>query len=182
MASRCHCCSAIETRAGRGLGRVGFEPNPNPTQNNRFDKSSTQPNPPTGQNPTQTDPWMFRSGSRTPPVGSYKINTDGCVKDGFASGGGIIRDSSDRCIHAFFSSYGECSIMEVELGAILDGVIIVHRIVLSDDGLSPTLLWPFTASLKMEDLGLFRLLFTTSDISLLSTVILFLIFIARTTM
>ncbi|KAL2459896.1 Ribonuclease H protein [Abeliophyllum distichum] len=29
----------------------------------------------------------------TPPVGSYKINTDGCVKDGFASGGGIIRDS-----------------------------------------------------------------------------------------
>ncbi|KAL2540715.1 Uncharacterized protein Adt_01693 [Abeliophyllum distichum] len=31
---------------------------------------------------------------RTPPVGSYKINTDGCVKDGVASGGGIIRDSS----------------------------------------------------------------------------------------
>ncbi|KAL2491599.1 Reverse transcriptase domain-containing protein [Abeliophyllum distichum] len=28
---------------------------------------------------------------RTPPVGSYKINTDGCVKDGVASGGGIIR-------------------------------------------------------------------------------------------
>ncbi|KAL2516621.1 Uncharacterized protein Adt_12868 [Abeliophyllum distichum] len=26
---------------------------------------------------------------RTPPVGSYKINTDGCVKDGFASAFGL---------------------------------------------------------------------------------------------
>ncbi|KAL2513416.1 Uncharacterized protein Adt_19016 [Abeliophyllum distichum] len=48
---------------------------------------------------------------RTPPVGSYKINTDGCVKDGFASGGGIIRDSSGQCIRAFFSFYGDCTIL-----------------------------------------------------------------------
>ncbi|KAL2475249.1 Uncharacterized protein Adt_35985 [Abeliophyllum distichum] len=58
---------------------------------------------------------------RTPPVGSYKINTDGCVKDGFASGGGIIRDSSGQCIRAFFSFYGDCTILEAELRAILDG-------------------------------------------------------------
>ncbi|KAL2526397.1 Uncharacterized protein Adt_11451 [Abeliophyllum distichum] len=68
---------------------------------------------------------------RTPPVGSYKVNTDGCVKDGFASGGEIIRDSSGQCVRAFFSSYGECPILEAELRAILDGIILARRIVLS---------------------------------------------------
>ncbi|KAL2500197.1 Uncharacterized protein Adt_25747 [Abeliophyllum distichum] len=56
----------------------------------------------------------------TPPVGSYKINTDGCVKDGFASGRVIIRDSSGQCIRAFFSFYGDCIILEAELRAILN--------------------------------------------------------------
>ncbi|KAL2526229.1 Uncharacterized protein Adt_11283 [Abeliophyllum distichum] len=41
-------------------------------------------------------------------MGSYKVNTDGCVKDRYASGGGLSR---------------------------------IHKIY----GLSPTLLWPFTA-------------------------------------
>ncbi|KAL2492118.1 Uncharacterized protein Adt_27746 [Abeliophyllum distichum] len=68
---------------------------------------------------------------RTPPVGSYKINTDGCVKDGVASGGGIIRDSSGQCIRAFFSFYGECTILEAELRAILDGIILAQRLGLS---------------------------------------------------
>ncbi|KAL2504504.1 Uncharacterized protein Adt_20125 [Abeliophyllum distichum] len=40
-------------RAGHGLGRVGFVPNPNPTQENRFGKKPTQPKPPTGFNPTR---------------------------------------------------------------------------------------------------------------------------------
>ncbi|KAL2453113.1 Uncharacterized protein Adt_49387 [Abeliophyllum distichum] len=61
---------------------------------------------------------------RTPLVGSYKINTDGCVKDRFASGGGVIRDSSGQCIRAFFSFYGDCTILEAELRAILDGIIL----------------------------------------------------------
>ncbi|KAL2518280.1 Ribonuclease H domain [Abeliophyllum distichum] len=68
---------------------------------------------------------------RTPPVGSYKINTDGCVKDGFASGGGIIRDSSGQCIRAFFSFYGDCTILEAELRALLDGIILAQRLGLS---------------------------------------------------
>ncbi|KAL2497433.1 Uncharacterized protein Adt_22983 [Abeliophyllum distichum] len=68
---------------------------------------------------------------RTPPVGSYKINTDGCVKDGVASGGGIIRDSSGQCIRVFFSFYGECTILEAELRAILDGIILAQRLGLS---------------------------------------------------
>ncbi|KAL2498960.1 hypothetical protein Adt_24524 [Abeliophyllum distichum] len=85
-------------------------------------------------------------------LGSYKINNDGYAKDGFASGWRIIRDSSGQCIRAFFSSYDECSILEAELRAILD---------------------------EVGDLGLFRPLFATSDISLPSTVILFLIFITK---
>ncbi|KAL2465905.1 Uncharacterized protein Adt_41756 [Abeliophyllum distichum] len=68
---------------------------------------------------------------RTPPVGSYKINTDGCLKDGVASGGGIIRDSSGQCIRAFFSFYGDCTILEAELRAILDGIIMAQRLGLS---------------------------------------------------
>ncbi|KAL2517021.1 zf-RVT domain-containing protein [Abeliophyllum distichum] len=67
-----------------------------------FDVIITTPSPP----PPTLVFW------RTPPVGSYKINTDGCVKDGVASGGGIIRDSSGQCIRAFFSFYGDCTILE----------------------------------------------------------------------
>ncbi|KAL2481154.1 Uncharacterized protein Adt_34120 [Abeliophyllum distichum] len=69
---------------------------------------------------------------RTPPEGFYKVNIDGCVKDGFASRRGIIRDSSGQCVRAFFSSYGECPILEAELRAIFDGIIIAQRLVLSD--------------------------------------------------
>ncbi|KAL2497407.1 RNase H domain-containing protein [Abeliophyllum distichum] len=68
----------------------------------------------------------------TPPVGSYKINTDRCVKDGFASRVEIIRDSSGQCVHIFFSSYGECPILQAELWAILDDIIIAQRIILSN--------------------------------------------------
>ncbi|KAL2491626.1 hypothetical protein Adt_27254 [Abeliophyllum distichum] len=78
---------------------------------------------------------------RTPPVESYMVNTDGCVKDGFESGGGLLG---------------------------------IHQIETDS-------LWSFTTSLEVEDLGLLRPLFATSDISLPSTVILFLIFIVRAT-
>ncbi|KAL2497674.1 RNase H family protein [Abeliophyllum distichum] len=57
-------------------------------------------------------------------VGSYKINIDGCVKDGFTSGEEIIRNSSGQCVRAFFSSYGECLILKAALRAILDGIIL----------------------------------------------------------
>ncbi|KAL2476711.1 putative ribonuclease H protein family [Abeliophyllum distichum] len=86
-----------------------------------FDVTITTPSPP----PPTLVFW------RTPPVGSYKINTDGCVKDGVASGGGIIRDSSGQCIRAFFSFYGDCTILEAELRAILDGIILAQRLGLS---------------------------------------------------
>ncbi|KAL2517310.1 Uncharacterized protein Adt_13557 [Abeliophyllum distichum] len=86
-----------------------------------FDVIITTPSPP----PPTLVFW------RTPPVGSYKINTDGCVKDGVASGGGIIIDSSGQCIRAFFSFYGDCTILEAELRAILDGIILAQRLGLS---------------------------------------------------
>ncbi|KAL2527460.1 Uncharacterized protein Adt_12514 [Abeliophyllum distichum] len=69
---------------------------------------------------------------RAPLVGSYKVNTDGCVKDRFASGGVIIRDSLGQCVRAFFSSYRECPILEAESRTILDDIILVQRIVLSN--------------------------------------------------
>ncbi|KAL2506484.1 Uncharacterized protein Adt_22105 [Abeliophyllum distichum] len=64
----------------------------------------------------------------TPPVRSCRVNTDGCVKDGFASGGKIIRDSLGQCVRAFFSSYCECPILKAELRAILDSIILARRI------------------------------------------------------
>ncbi|KAL2505032.1 RNase H domain-containing protein [Abeliophyllum distichum] len=90
-----------------------------------FDVIITTPSPPPSYPPPTLVFW------RTPPVGSYKINTDGCVKDGVASGGGIIRDSSGQCIRAFFSFYGDCTILEAELRAILDGIILAQRLGLS---------------------------------------------------
>ncbi|XP_022866066.1 uncharacterized protein LOC111385870 [Olea europaea var. sylvestris] len=68
---------------------------------------------------------------RTPPVGSYKINTDGCVKDGFVSGGCIIRDHAGYCIRAFSASYGPCFILEAELRAILDGLLLARGLGIS---------------------------------------------------
>ncbi|KAL2466229.1 RNase H domain-containing protein [Abeliophyllum distichum] len=44
---------------------------------------------------------------------------------------GIIRDSSGQCIRAFFSFYGNCTILEAELRAILDGIILAQRLGLS---------------------------------------------------
>ncbi|KAL2542268.1 Uncharacterized protein Adt_03246 [Abeliophyllum distichum] len=59
---------------------------------------------------------------RAPSAGSTKINTDGCVRDGFASGEGIIRDNTGRCIKAFSAGYGDIFILEAELRAILQGI------------------------------------------------------------
>jgi ribonuclease HI len=69
---------------------------------------------------------------RTPAVGCVKINTDGCVKDGLASGGGIIRDHAGNCISAFSASYGPCLILEAELRAIHDGILLARDLGLSD--------------------------------------------------
>ncbi|KAL2471204.1 Uncharacterized protein Adt_39340 [Abeliophyllum distichum] len=40
-------------------------------------------------------------------AGSAKINTDGCVKDGFASGGCVIKVHTGCCTRAFSVSYGD---------------------------------------------------------------------------
>ncbi|KAL2498550.1 hypothetical protein Adt_24100 [Abeliophyllum distichum] len=96
---------------------------------------------------------------RTPPVRSYKVNVDGCVKDGFAS--------------ALF--------WRLSSGLFLMVSFLLRGLYYQIYGLSPTLLLSFTASLEVEDLDLFRPLFVTLDISLHLTIILFLIFIARAT-
>ncbi|KAL2461671.1 Uncharacterized protein Adt_45091 [Abeliophyllum distichum] len=65
---------------------------------------------------------------RAPPVGSYKVNTDGCIKDEFTSRWEIIRDLLSRCVHTFFSLYGECPILAAKLRAI-DGIILAQKII-----------------------------------------------------
>lgn len=62
---------------------------------------------------------------------SYKINTDGCIKDGHASGEGISGDHIGHYIRAFSTSYGPCLILEVELRAILDGILLAEELGLS---------------------------------------------------
>ncbi|KAL2476811.1 Uncharacterized protein Adt_37547 [Abeliophyllum distichum] len=43
----------------------------------------------------------------------------------------ILGDSSGQCIRAFFSFYGDCTILEAELRALLDGIILARRLGLS---------------------------------------------------
>ncbi|KAL2512697.1 Uncharacterized protein Adt_18297 [Abeliophyllum distichum] len=69
---------------------------------------------------------------RAPLAGSAKINTDGCVKDRFASGGGVIRDHNGRCIRAFSAGYGDIFILEAELRAILQRIELARRMGLVD--------------------------------------------------
>ncbi|KAL2498957.1 Uncharacterized protein Adt_24507 [Abeliophyllum distichum] len=69
---------------------------------------------------------------RVPSVGSTKINTDGCIRDGFASDGGIIRYHTGHCIRAFSASYGDIFILEAELRAILQGIELARRMGLVD--------------------------------------------------
>ncbi|KAL2492075.1 Uncharacterized protein Adt_27703 [Abeliophyllum distichum] len=112
------------------------------------------------------------------------VNIDGCVKDEFASGGGIIRDSSVQCARAFFSSfssYSKCPILETELQAILDCIILAQRFVLSD-------LWiESNSTLAIHCItrggGLWSIQATLRHIGHLLTFdrVLFLIFIARRT-
>lgn len=70
------------------------------------------------------------------------INTNGCVKDGFTGGGGIIRDHIGYCIRVISSSYSPCLIMEVELRAILDGILLAR-------GLGILAIW-FVGSIASE--------------------------------
>ncbi|KAL2505042.1 Uncharacterized protein Adt_20663 [Abeliophyllum distichum] len=79
--------------------------------------------------------------SPTPPTlvywhalsaGCAKINTDGCIRDGFTSGRGVIRDHTRHCIRAFSASYGNIFILEAELRVILQGIELARRMGLVD--------------------------------------------------
>lgn len=58
-------------------------------------------------------------------VGFYKTNIEGWIRDGFTSGGDIVRDHARRCIRAFSSTYGT---LEAKLWAILDGVLLARQL------------------------------------------------------
>ncbi|KAL2480308.1 hypothetical protein Adt_33274 [Abeliophyllum distichum] len=106
-------------------------------------------------------------------VGSYKVNTDRCVKNRDSSGQYVFAHSSLNIASALF--WRLSSELFLMVSFLLRGLYYqIYR-------LSPTLLCPIIASPEVEDLGLFRPPFLTSDISLPSTVILFIIFIAKAT-
>lgn len=62
------------------------------------------------------------------PMRSYKIDTNECIKNGFASTGDIIRDHYGHHVKTFLSSYGDCPVLEAELQAILDGISLACRL------------------------------------------------------
>ncbi|KAL2480277.1 hypothetical protein Adt_33243 [Abeliophyllum distichum] len=115
-------------------------------------------------------------------VESYKVNTDRCVKNRFSSGGRIIRDLLGQYVFAHSSLHIASALFwRLSSELFLTVSFLLKGLYSQIYRLSPTLLWPIIASPEVEDLGLFRPLFVTSDISLPSTVILFIIFIAKAT-
>ncbi|KAM1599401.1 hypothetical protein ACFXTN_021985 [Malus domestica] len=61
-----------------------------------------------------------------PPIGRYKINTDGSCKDPFShiSAGGLIRNSEGDWINGFAANLGRETVMEAELWGVLMGLTI----------------------------------------------------------
>ncbi|KAL2505093.1 Uncharacterized protein Adt_20714 [Abeliophyllum distichum] len=140
MASRCQCCSEIETIQhvfidspvahqvwqhfsaifGIPLKFVHWRGDIDLAPHFGITLISPTPNPPT------LVYW------RAPSAGSAKINTDGCINDGFVSSGSVIRDHTGCCIRAFFAGYGDIFILEAELRVILQGIELARRMGLVD--------------------------------------------------
>ncbi|KAL2471334.1 hypothetical protein Adt_39470 [Abeliophyllum distichum] len=118
---------------------------------------------------------------RTPLVRSYKVNTDKCVKDRFVSGRGLLWNHQVSMFVPFSLHMASALFWRPSSGLFLMVSFLLKGLYYKIYRLRLTLLWPFTASPEVEDLGLFRPLFATSDVSLPSTVILFFIFIMRAT-
>ncbi|CAI0421591.1 unnamed protein product [Linum tenue] len=64
-------------------------------------------------------------GSPPPPHPEWVVvNSDGSVKypDSLAAAGGLVRDSSGRCLGAFASNLGACTITRAELLGAIQGL------------------------------------------------------------
>ena len=61
-----------------------------------------------------------------PPVGWWKLNTDGSFlgSSGVAGGGGLIRDSRGQCIGGFAKAFAVTSCLAAELWALRDGLLL----------------------------------------------------------
>ncbi|CAI0409373.1 unnamed protein product [Linum tenue] len=67
---------------------------------------------------------------KPPPPDWIAINTDGSVKqpDSLAAAGGLLRDNSGRCLGAFASNLGACTITRAELLGVLQGLKLAWRL------------------------------------------------------
>ncbi|KAL3655749.1 hypothetical protein CASFOL_000145 [Castilleja foliolosa] len=63
-----------------------------------------------------------------PPPGSYKLSTDGAIKNGIATIGGIIRDDMGDMIGAFWQKSEHTSIDATEMDAVIHGVKLCSRL------------------------------------------------------
>lgn len=58
-----------------------------------------------------------------PEQGKVKLNSDGCLEaNKMAGGDGFIKTSSGDFALGFYDFYGECSILETEVKAIIMGI------------------------------------------------------------
>ncbi|KAL2469432.1 Uncharacterized protein Adt_37568 [Abeliophyllum distichum] len=118
---------------------------------------------------------------RSPPVGSYKINIDGSVKEGFASGGGLLEILLVSVFELSTLSMVTALSWRLSFGLFLMGSFLLRGLGCQFYGLSQTLRWLYTALLEVEDRGLFRTLSAISDIYFFSIETLLLTSTARAT-
>lgn len=61
----------------------------------------------------------------TPPkTGEYKLNIDGSARDNIITGGGVIRDDSDRVVAGFLTLYGIGTNTLAEFLALKEGLVL----------------------------------------------------------
>nr|KYP74914.1 Putative ribonuclease H protein At1g65750 family [Cajanus cajan] len=84
--------------------------------------------------------YSFRLNWMKPLEGILKLNCDGAVsKENVASCGRVIQNSDDRFVVAFTGKLGMCSILKLELWAILHGLRILvnrnlgHQVIIESD-------------------------------------------------
>ncbi|KAF7838458.1 reverse transcriptase [Senna tora] len=80
-------------------------------------------------------------GWQPPPLGWWKLNTDGSCQNNLIGGGGIIRDANGNWIHGFKKFLGEGDCLLAELWAIVEGVNLAKhlhcdKLIVESDSLS----------------------------------------------
>lgn len=73
--------------------------------------------------------WLLWS---KPSVGKVKMNTDGSRKGGRGTTGGVLRGKTGTFCYGFSVPLQTNDILDAELEGILDGILLCHRMNISD--------------------------------------------------